>query len=410
MSEGSTAAGAARRVSSGTSRLVRAWRVLPHESRLAAFASVSLFVTLFLPWYQVTLIAPAQSTKLQSASAAITGWGAFSFVEAAVLLVAAGVLTLLFQRAEGKAFHLPGGDGGVITAAGVWTCALVVWRIFDKQGATTNGPSATSSGVEWGIFVALAAAAFLAYSGSRIRAAHRPEPPLPGEDRAPVGSNAAADTTEVPRRRERSTESRQPTRTPQPVPADPAPAVRARAERAPADGPRVDGRAPADAPTKIRARDERAPADAPTKIRARDERAPADAPTKIRARDERAPADHVRPRPGDRPAVEPPDHLTDATPARPRRRASAGELFEQVVPEDPPAMRFGRIPPSSPPSIAPVPAPPEPTAPDEQLTIPFRDDETRAMRDADTHVLREDETLPLGEDETLPLHPRPKRY
>ena len=192
MSEGRTASAAAQRVGSGTTRLVRAWKALPGESRLAAYASGALFFTLFLPWYQVTLIAPAKTKTLQSASASITGWGAFSFVEAAVLLVAAGVLTLLFQRAEGRAFHLPGGDGGVIFAAGLWTCLLIIWRIFDKQGATTAGPSATTSGIEWGIFVALGAAAFLAYAGSRIRAAHRPEPPLPGEDAPPAGSSAAA--------------------------------------------------------------------------------------------------------------------------------------------------------------------------------------------------------------------------
>ena len=224
MSEGRTAAGAAQRVGSGTSRLVRAWKALPNESRLAAYASGALFFTLFLPWYQVTLIAPAKAEKLQSASASITGWGAFSFVEAAVLLVAAGVLILLFQRAEGRAFHLPGGDGGVIFAAGLWTCLLIVWRIFDKQGATTSGPSATTSGIEWGIFVALAAAAFLAYAGSRIRAAHRPEPPLPGEDEAPAGSSAAATlpltprTPEARRRREerrpRPAEGRRPSEPP----------------------------------------------------------------------------------------------------------------------------------------------------------------------------------------------------
>ena len=237
MSDAPTAA--ARRVGSGTTRLVRAWRALPHESQLAAFASIGLFLTLFLPWYQVTLIARAQSAKLQSASVTITGWGAFSFVEAAVLLVAAAVLTLLFQRAEGRAFHLPGGDGGVITAAGVWTCVLIIWRIFDRQVATTNGPSATSSGVEWGIFIALAAGAFLTYSGSRIRAAHRPEPPLPGEDHAPAGSNAAADTTTEPRRpRERRSEPRRRARTPRPVSADRPVSV---ADRRPAGGGRRIG-------------------------------------------------------------------------------------------------------------------------------------------------------------------------
>ncbi len=193
MSEGRPAASAAHRVASGTGRLVRAWRALPHERRLAAYASFGLFIALFLPWYQETVIATGKS-NLQAASATLTGWGAFSFVEAAVLLVSVGVLTLLFQRAEGRAFHLPGGDGAVIFAAGVWTCLLIVWRIFDKQGTSSHAQFATTSGIEWGIFIALGVAAFLTYAGSRIRAAHRPEPPLPGEGAvaaAPAGDRAS---------------------------------------------------------------------------------------------------------------------------------------------------------------------------------------------------------------------------
>jgi hypothetical protein len=169
-------------------RLARAWRVLPPERRLAAIAAVGLFVALFLPWYQETVLARGNK-NLQTASASLTGWAAFSFVEAAVLLVAVGVLVLLIQRAEGHAFHVPGGDGFVVTAAGVWTCGLIVWRIFDKQGTNSHGAFATTSGIEWGIFAALAVAALLAYSGQRIRVAHQPEPPLPGE--GPVGPSAA---------------------------------------------------------------------------------------------------------------------------------------------------------------------------------------------------------------------------
>ncbi|HUA44359.1 MAG TPA: hypothetical protein VMA77_03980 [Solirubrobacteraceae bacterium] len=374
MSDGPPAATTARRVGSGTSRLVRAWRVLPHESRLAAFASLALFLTLFLPWYQVTLIAPAQSAKLQSASATITGWGAFSFVEAAVLLVAASVLTLLFQRAEGRAFHLPGGDGGVITAAGVWTCVLIVWRIFDKQGATTKGPAATSSGIEWGIFFALAAGAFLAYSGSRIRAAHRPEPPLPGEDHAPAGSNAAVDTTTEPRRpRDRSSEPRRRARSPRPVSADRT-AARARRPRA-----AVPDRATV-------------------------------APDRTAVAPDRA--------------TFAPDRATDAPPNRPRHRPTADELFERVVPEDPPAMRFGRIPPSNRPSFMPPSHDDETLAlgadetlrlgADETLpfgadeTLPFGADETLPLGADETVRLGQDDTMHLGEDETLPMRRRPE--
>ena len=160
--------------------MIRAWRDLPQERRLAALASVGLFFTLFLPWYQETVFANGV-TSLRSASSSLTGWGAFSFVEAAVLLVAAAMLILLFVRAEGQAFHVPGGDGGVITAAGFWTCVLIVWRIFDKEGTSRHGQIAYTSGIEWGIFVALGVAAVLTYAGSQIRLAHEPEPPLPGE-------------------------------------------------------------------------------------------------------------------------------------------------------------------------------------------------------------------------------------
>jgi hypothetical protein len=168
---------AARRGGSLAGRIVRAWRSLPPERRLAAGAAIGLFFCLFLPWYQETVVAAGKS-----ASASLTGWAAFSFVEAAVLLVAAGVLTLLFTRAEGRAFHLPGGDGGVITAAGAWACVLVIWRVLDKNSVSVSGPGAAASGVEWGIFITLAVAALLTYAGSRIRRAHTPEPPLPDDD------------------------------------------------------------------------------------------------------------------------------------------------------------------------------------------------------------------------------------
>jgi len=177
---------------------------MPHERRLAAYAAVGLFLTMFLPWYQRQFFIIVGG-KLQPGSDSQTAWAQFSFVEAAVLLVAAGVLTLLFQRAEGKAFHLPGGDGWVITAAGFWTSLLIVWRIFDKQGGSAHGQNATTYGIEWGIVVALVVAAFLAYAGSRIRAAHQPEPPLPGEDdeRAPrVEERPARSAPPRPQRRE----------------------------------------------------------------------------------------------------------------------------------------------------------------------------------------------------------------
>jgi hypothetical protein len=195
-------------------RMTRAWGSLPGERRLASLAALGLVVTLFLPWYQETVIASGGSA-LRSASASLTGWGAFSFVEAAVLLVAAGVLGLLFVRAEGAAFHVPGGDGGVITAAGLWACVLILWRMFDKEGTAVHGQFTTTSGIEWGIFVALAVAGLLAYAGVQIRRVHEPEPPLPGE----------LDAQATPRRRRGRALRRQP-RASQPARASGASGVR----------------------------------------------------------------------------------------------------------------------------------------------------------------------------------------
>src|ERR1035438_3969190 len=100
MSSGRTAAAAAERVGSGAGRVIRAWRVLPQERRLAAGSAIGLFVTLFLPWYQETVIPTGTSRPGALPSASITGWAAFSPAEAAVLLVAPGGLTPFLQHAK----------------------------------------------------------------------------------------------------------------------------------------------------------------------------------------------------------------------------------------------------------------------------------------------------------------------
>jgi hypothetical protein len=143
-----------------------------------------MLVTLFLPWYRVTVVqvdTGHTSHYRLPLTQVFDGWGAFSFVEAAVLIVAVAVMVLLFLRAEGKAFHLPGGDGTVIFLAGVWTCFLVIWRMFDKSGLSSAGQVALSTGIEWGIFVSLLMAVFLTFTGIQVRRAHIPEPPLASE-------------------------------------------------------------------------------------------------------------------------------------------------------------------------------------------------------------------------------------
>jgi hypothetical protein len=130
------------------SRLTRPFRRLNSEQKAAAAAAVLLAVSTF---------------------------GPFSFVELAELLLAAGVLALLFARAEGQSFHLPFGDGTIIATAGVWAGVLIVARLFERSLGQN--------------LLALACAAILFLAGARERAKRPPDDiPQQPPPTSPAGS------------------------------------------------------------------------------------------------------------------------------------------------------------------------------------------------------------------------------
>lgn len=103
---------------------------------------------------------------------AVSTLGPFSFVEGAILLLAASILLLLRKRAEGRRFHIPFGDGTIVVVAGVWAGILIFVRLFDRplgQG-----------------LLALACAALLILAGLRERA-KRPPDDIAEADTVPAG-------------------------------------------------------------------------------------------------------------------------------------------------------------------------------------------------------------------------------
>ena len=132
----------------------RAWRYLDGEQRVAAIASLLLIVSTF---------------------------GPFSFVEAAIVLVALAVLLLLKKRADGRSFHLPFGDGAVILAAGAWSALLIVIRLFDRPLGQN--------------LLALVCATLLALAGLRMRL-RRPMDDLP-QEREGFTESGGADAGDV---------------------------------------------------------------------------------------------------------------------------------------------------------------------------------------------------------------------
>ena len=180
---------AADGVSAAPQRVRGAWKSVDRDQRLAGLAAGALLFTMFLPWYEKNAF-DKDSGKF--ATDTVSAFGVISFVEAAIFLVAAGVLVLVFARGERRTFHLPGGDGTVIFAAGLWAALLIFYRVFDRPDV--KGAAGTV-GIQWGFFAAFVAAGALAYAGQRIRMAGRPEPPA-REEKPPPGSDDTASTDE----------------------------------------------------------------------------------------------------------------------------------------------------------------------------------------------------------------------
>jgi hypothetical protein len=194
-------------------RLTRDWRAMEPEQRLAALASIALLVTMFLPWYSLQSLDRKTATI---STHSISAFGDVSFVEAAVFLLAAGVMTMVIARAEGREFHLPGSDGTITLIAGGWATLLIFYRVFSRPPG-----DGYPVGIQWGFFLAFVAAGGLAYAGWRMRAAHRPEPPL---------------TRSGPRRPQRPARAELPP-APTPTPTTPARQARRPAPPAPARRP-----------------------------------------------------------------------------------------------------------------------------------------------------------------------------
>jgi hypothetical protein len=144
------------------------WRRLNFEQRVAGIGALLLVVSTF---------------------------GPFTFVEAAIVLIGLSVLFLLRKRAQGREFHIPFGDGGVIAAAGMWSAVLIVIRLFDRplgQG-----------------LLALVCAGVLIVAGLAERR-KRPPDDLPGPDpaahqRGPDAVGWEEPAVREPRRREDDT-------------------------------------------------------------------------------------------------------------------------------------------------------------------------------------------------------------
>lgn len=129
---------------------------------IAAAGGLVLLVSMFLPWYGGELtgaIAPVDTT---------TGWEVFTGVlDILIVALAATPIAIAIGRASDRLPPLPFDQGAMVLGAGALLCFIVVIRLVDSPIETPVPlPNVdVDSARKVGAFVALAAAAAVAYGG-----------------------------------------------------------------------------------------------------------------------------------------------------------------------------------------------------------------------------------------------------
>jgi hypothetical protein len=137
---------------------------------LAAVAAAGLLVSLFAPWYRDSVVAHGLH-GLRTLTVTRSGWDAFSFTEAVVLVAAIVALVIVAAvpvtaPRDGQGRLRP--SGALVAALGTIAFVVVLVELSTAPGTTHHALSTTTVAIRWGIFLALACSSLLAVTGLRL--------------------------------------------------------------------------------------------------------------------------------------------------------------------------------------------------------------------------------------------------
>jgi hypothetical protein len=133
---------------------------------MAVVGAAVMVGSLLLPWYESPI----------SNDLVLTGFGAFGWAEAALVLTAAATVFLALRGGGGYVPPRPLREWALFVAAGTWAAVIVLYRIADRPRFTLAGHDEPYD-LHYAIFVALAGAVLIVVAGLRMRPRERAKRP-----------------------------------------------------------------------------------------------------------------------------------------------------------------------------------------------------------------------------------------
>ena len=151
---------------------------------VAVVSGVALILFMFLPWYGVEARVEVPGVQSFDAEAeTLTAWEAFTITDVLLFLAAALAVGLTLGAVAGvRSIELPQRPAPIVVAAGLFAVLLILYRLVDAPGTDIDvSVGEVTIDRRIGVFLALIAAAGIAFGGYRA-STERERPP-----RRPVG-------------------------------------------------------------------------------------------------------------------------------------------------------------------------------------------------------------------------------
>jgi hypothetical protein len=138
---------------------------LTQGEKIAGISAILLFIFMFFDWYSVTISGIASSVNIEGSGG--NAWDSLDFIPIVLLITIIAAIANAAIEASESEIETPVHGGTVVTVLGVISFLLILFRIIDTPTFASYGGVSADGSVEFGIFLALIAAAGIGYGGYR---------------------------------------------------------------------------------------------------------------------------------------------------------------------------------------------------------------------------------------------------